>query len=391
VRGREAVGLVVQREVRERVREKSFLISTGINVVIIVVVIGLSSLFGGDEKTYTVGYVEQSEFAVVQAAASAGEATDVRIEAEQVSSGEVRAKVTDETLDAAVVGGEIVSKDDPPDELLSVLQAANRQVSAAQALEQAGVPERRTQEILAPEPLRVTTLERVDPDEDAKAGLTFFIVLILYGQLLTYGYWVAAGVVEEKASRVVEVVLSTIRPSHLLAGKVIGLGLLGLGNLLLIGVIGLGTAAATGALDVDGTVLSATGLALAWFVVGYAFYACAFACAGALVPRQEDLQSTMTPLTLIILVSFFLAFAVRSAPDGTLAHITAFIPMTAPMTMPPRIVSGDVAAWEVAASFLVTAVGAGLLIPLAARIYAGGILRTGSALKLREAWRAARA
>ena len=389
MRGREAVGLVVQREMRERVREKSFLISTGINVVIIVLVIGLSSVFGGDEETYTVGYVEQSELAVVEAAASAGEATDVRIDAVQVSAGEVRAKVADGTLDAVVVGGDIVSKEDPPDELLSVLQAANRQVSAAQALEGAGVPEQRTQEILAPDPLKVTTLEPVDPDEDAKAGLTFFIVLILYGQLLTYGYWVAAGVVEEKASRVVEVVLSTIRPSHLLAGKVIGLGLLGLGNLLLIGVIGLGTAAAAGALDVDGTVLSAAGLALAWFVVGYAFYACAFACAGALVPRQEDLQSTMTPLTLIILVSFFLAFAVQSDPDGTLAHITAFIPMTAPMTMPPRIVTGDVATWEIVASFLVTALGAALLIPLAARIYAGGILRTGSSLKLRDAWRAA--
>ncbi len=391
MKGHKAVALVARREIRERVREKSFLLSTGINVVIIVAVVALSAVFGGGDKTYVVGYSNQAEFAVVDAAASAGEATDVQIEAQQVKTGDVRAQVDDGTLDAAVIGGTIVAKDEPDDELVSVLQAANRQVSAAGALEQAGVAEGRAERILDPQPLKLATLEPIDPDEDAKAGLTFFIVLILYGQLLTYGYWVAAGVVEEKASRVVEVVLSTIRPSHLLAGKVIGLGLLGLGNLLLIGVIGLGTAAATGALDVDGTVLSAAGLSLAWFVVGYAFYACAFACAGALVSRQEDLQSTMTPLTLIILVSFFLAFAVRSSPDGTLAHVTAFIPMTAPMTMPPRIVTGDVATWEVVASFLVTAAGAALLIPLAARIYSGGVLRTGSALKLREAWRAARA
>jgi ABC-2 type transport system permease protein len=391
MKGRQAVALVARREIRERVREKSFLLSTGINVVIIVAVIALSAVLGGGEKSYVVGYTSQAEFAVVDAAASAGDATDVEIEARQVKPGDVRPLVDDGTLDAAVVGGRIVAEDEPDDELLSLLQGANRQVSAARALERAGVPEGRAQRILEPQPLKLATTEPVDPDEDAKAGLTFFIVLILYGQLLTYGYWVAAGVVEEKASRVVEVVLSTIRPTHLLAGKVIGLGLLGLGNLLLIGVIGLGTAAATGALDVDGTVLSAAGLALAWFVVGYAFYACAFACAGALVSRQEDLQSTMTPLTLMILVSFFLAFGVRSAPDGTLAHVTAFIPMTAPMTMPPRIVTGDVATWEVVASFLVTAAGAALLIPLAARIYAGGVLRTGSALKLRDAWRAARA
>jgi ABC-2 type transport system permease protein len=99
----------------------------------------------------------------------------------------------------------------------------------------------------------------------------------------------------------------------------------------------------------------------------------------------------MTPLTVIILVSFFVAFAVRENPDGTLAHITAFIPMTAPLTVPPRIVTGDIPAWEIVASLLVTVGATALLIPLAARIYSGGILRTGSALKLRDAWRAARA
>jgi ABC-2 type transport system permease protein len=96
-------------------------------------------------------------------------------------------------------------------------------------------------------------------------------------------------------------------------------------------------------------------------------------------------------LTLLILVGFFLAFAVRENPDGTLAHITAFLPNAAPMTVPPRIVTGDVPGWEIVASLLVTLGAAALLIPLAGRIYAGGILRTGSALKLREAWRAARA
>ncbi|MGH3102259.1 MAG: ABC transporter permease, partial [Thermoleophilia bacterium] len=76
---------------------------------------------------------------------------------------------------------------------------------------------------------------------------------------------------------------------------------------------------------------------------------------------------------------------------GTVAHITAFIPMTAPLTVPPRIPAGDVPAWEIVASLAITIGATALLIPLAARIYSGGILRTGSALKLREAWRAARA
>jgi ABC-2 type transport system permease protein len=93
------------------------------------------------------------------------------------------------------------------------------------------------------------------------------------------------------------------------------------------------------------------------------------------------------PLTLLILVSFFLSFAVNENPDGTLAHVTAFLPMTAPLTMPGRIITGDAPVWEVVASFAITVGAAAALIPLAARIYEGGVLRTGSAVKLRDAWR----
>jgi len=390
VSGHGAVGLVARREIRERTREKSFLVSTGINVAIIVAVVLLSSVIGGGPDRYVLGVAGDAAKPVAEAAARAAEATGAEIAVREVDPAEASAGLEDGSLDAVLTGSELRSQEDPPDELVTFVQVANREVRAAEALEQAGVTGEEAQRALSPPPLELATVEPVDPDEDSLAGFTFFIVLALYGQLLTYGYWVASGVVEEKASRVVEVILSTIRPSQLLAGKVIGLGLLGLANLLLIAVVGLGTASATGALDVDGEILTATALALAWFLVGYAFYACAFAVAGALVPRQEELQSSMTPLTLIILVSFFLAFAVQSDPDGTLAHVTAFIPMTAPMTMPPRIATGDAATWEIVASFVVTLGSAALLIPLAARIYAGGVMRTGSALKLRDAWRAAR-
>jgi ABC-2 type transport system permease protein len=380
-------GIVMRREIRERLREKAFAVSTGINIVIIVAVVIIASLVGGDEERFVVGYTGATEAAVVDAAATAGRSADVTIEGREASG---NAGLEDGSLDALVTGGQIRSKEEPDSQLVSLLQAANRQVRAVDSLEQAGVSADEAQRALQPPPLEVSTLEPVEED-DGKAGVAFFTILILYGQLLTYGYWVAAGVVEEKASRVVEVILSTIRPRNLLAGKVIGIGLLGLGNLLLTVGIGLVAAQVTGAVEVDSSIIGAAALALAWFVVGYAFYACAFACAGALVPRQEELQSTMTPLTLTILVGFFVSFAVLDNPDGTLAHVTAFIPMIAPMTMPPRIVTGDAPAWEIVASLAVTIGASVALIPLAARIYEGGILRTGSSLKLREAWRAARA
>jgi ABC-2 type transport system permease protein len=388
VSGGQAVALVARREITERVREKSFLVSTVVNIVIIVGVVVIVALTSGGDERYVVGYSSATEGQVVDSAAAAGRAVGVEIEGREVGAA-ARAGLEDGSLDAVVIGGQIRSEEEPDEQLVTLLQAANRDVRAADALEQAGVSADETRRALAPPPLEVATIEPAD--DDGKAGVAFFAILILYGQLLTYGYWVAAGVVEEKASRVVEVVLSTIRPASLLAGKVIGIGLLGLANLLLTVAIGLGVAQVTGAIEVDGDLVSAAALALAWFVVGYAFYSCAFACAGALVPRQEELQSSMTPLSVTILVAFFAGFAVLNDPDGTIAQVTAFIPITAPITMPPRIVTGDVAAWEIAASLAVT-IGATLaLIPLAARIYEGGILRTGSALKLREAWRAARA
>jgi len=103
---------------------------------------------------------------------------------------------------------------------------------------------------------------------------------------------------------------------------------------MLVAAVGLVVAALTGRVEVDADLVTGIALAVFWFLLGYGFYAAAFAVAGAMVPRQEELQSTATPLTLLILVSLFLGFAVQGDPDGTLAHICAFIPTTAPVTMP---------------------------------------------------------
>ena len=281
--------------------------------------------------------------------------------------------VTDDDPDVTLEGGVIKADEEPDDELVDLLQVANQQL-----------------DVDARPPLRLETVEPIDPDRDAKAAVAFFAVLMLYGQLLTYGYWVAAGVVEEKSSRVIEVLLATIRPKDLLAGKVIGLGLLGLGQLLLVAVLGVAAAALTGVLDVNADLLGAIGLALVWFLLGYAFYACLFAVAGALVPRQEELQSSTTPLTMVILISLFAGFIVIGDPEGTLAHVCAFIPTTAPITMPGRIVLGAAPAWEIAASVAVMIASTLALIPLAGRIYAAVVLRTGSSVKLSEALRLAR-
>jgi len=388
LQGREAIALVARREVTQKLREKSFLISMGVTVTIIVLVAVVPALLGaGGPTTFTLGTTDATS-AQIAANAKRAPGFDVELDVRSMSPAEAKQAIDDGSVDAVLSGEALRAKEEPDDQLVGIVQAAAREVRQAQALRRAGVRGAELQAALNPPALKVTTVEPVDPERDRKGAFAFVAVLVLYTQLLTYGYLLASGVVEEKSSRVVEVLLSTIRPKDLLAGKIIGLGLLGFGQLVVMTGVGLLAATLSGALDVTGEVVGAAALALGWFVLGYAFYSGLFACAGALVPRQEELQASMTPLTMLILISFFVSFIVLDDPDGTLAHVTSFIPFSAPITMPPRIALGEAPAYEIVIAFVVTLAGALALIPLAGRIYSGAVLRTGSAIKVRDAWRA---
>jgi len=148
--------------------------------------------------------------------------------------------------------------------------------------------------------------------------------------------------------------------------------------------------AASGQLDVNGDVVAAVGVVMLWFLLGFALYSCAFAVAGALVPRQEEIQAVTAPLTILILASFFLSFGALDDPSSTLARVLSLIPPSAPMVMPVRLIAGNVPAWEVVLSIALTAAAAAALIALAARVYGAAVLRTGSRVTLRAVWRAAR-
>jgi ABC-2 type transport system permease protein len=378
--GRESVRLVARREIVERLTEKTFVISTVVSLLVIACVAVLPNVLGiGGDDEYTVAVEDRAMQPIADAAVRAADAFDAEV------------KLGGDDPDATLTRGGIRAQEKPADKLLEILQAANARMRSADALRDAGLDEREAAEALSPPPLALTTVEPVNEAAEERGGFAFIAVLLLYGQLISMGYFVAMGVVEEKSSRVVELLLSTLRPRHLLSGKIVGLGLLGLAQLLLLGVVGLAAAGLSGALDVNGDVLAAAGLALVWFAVGYAFYAAAFACAASLVSRQEDLQSVVSPLSIVLMVGFFVSFGVAADPDGTLAKVSSYIPPVAPMTMPPRIALGEASTVEVIGVLAVTLGATALLVPLAARIYSGAVLRTGGSIKLLDAWRAARA
>jgi ABC-2 type transport system permease protein len=382
------ISIVARREVVERVRQKSFIISTLSTLVIIALITVLPAALGlGETESYEVGATTDAGEQVGRAAAAADETFDAEIRVRRVGEAQVAAALRDGELDAVVDGRTIRAQDEPDDALLQSLQAAHRQLSAASALQGAGVDASTARAALAPEPLPVRTVEVTDEDRERLAGVAFFTALILYLQLIGYGYAVAGGVVEEKASRVVEVLLSTVRPNRLLAGKIIGIGIVGFVQLLIIVIVGLAVAVAGDVVDLERDVVGAMAFALLWFVLGFAFYSGVYAVTGALVPRQEELQSVSTPVTFLLIIAYFISFAAFQDPEGVVATVASVLPPTAPMVLPTLIILGEVAAWQVVAGIGLTVAATIALVPVAGRIYAGGVLHTRAAVKLKDAWR----
>jgi ABC-2 type transport system permease protein len=370
--------VVARREFVERIRDRGFQISTAVTLLILVVVIVVGA-FAGGPRSFDLGVVGQDASDVARLAQ--GTARTLGIEVHVLAfddASSVTAAVRDGTVDAAIEEDDhILVKSDPPQELVGVIQAVSLRQRSQQALEDAGLSPADANDALSQPPLPVRVLEPLDQRQKDNAGIAFIGVLALYGQLFAYGYWVAAGVIEEKSSRVVEVLLATVRPSQLLRGKIVGIGVLGLLQLFAIGVAGLLAASLLGTLEFPAGAAATIGLVIFWFVLGYFFYAGLFACAGSLVSRQEDLQSTMTPLTIVIVASFFIGINAVQNPDSTLATVASFLPPSAPLVMPTRIVLGEASTAEALLSVVISIAATIALIPVATRVYSRAVLRTG--------------
>lgn len=380
--------IVARREFVERARDRGFQVSTAITLLLLVGVIVVSAAFNRPTSfdLVVVGAGSEVLGGEVRVAADAlGFEVKVlalpdRAEAERaVDAGDA---------DAALVNGDaIVVRDEPPGQLVGLIQAVSLRERSRQALVAAGLSDDQVDAALLQRPLPVEALEPVDARRNESATVAFVGVLLLYGQLFAYGYWVAAGVVEEKSSRVVEVLLATLRPSHLLRGKILGIGLLGLLQLLLIGLVALFVSNAVGSLEFPSGAIATMGVVLVWFVLGFFFYAGLFAVAGSIVTRQEDLQTTMTPLTILIIASFIIGLSATGDPDSMLAVVASLLPFSSPLVMPTRIVLGDAAPWEVVASLAISVVSTAALIPIATKVYSRALLRPGR-VRIRQVLRA---
>jgi ABC-2 type transport system permease protein len=217
---------------------------------------------------------------------------------------------------------------------------------------------------------------------EATALLGIILIFIILNQYLT---WTLMGVMEEKASRVVEVLLATVRPVQLLAGKVAGIGAIALLQAVSLVAFALVLATAVGSSLVHGTAPLVVAATLVWLVLGYAFYSWLYAAAGSLAERQDQVQSLALPLSAPLIFGYIVSLiGVSSGHASLLLKVLAYLPPTAPFAMPALVGFGEATWWQFLLSVAASGVCIVLVAMVAARIYRTAVLRTGRRVRLRE-------
>lgn len=352
------VSLVATREILARVRSKAFLISTGILLLVAIGSVVIGGIVGANPtlpKVAAVGsavqVVEQSEaFKIVPA-------DDVEAAEQLVRDGSVDAAVVPDPSGDSPLGVTVIALDSPPGDVVRALSVG----PAVSLLDPSGQ-----------NPFLVYLVA-------IGFGLVFFM------SALTFGTTIAQSVVEEKQTRVVEILMSAIPVRALLAGKVAGNTIMAFAQIVAIALlVSLGLA-----LTDQQNLLADVGVSILWFVVffvfGFVLLASLYAATASMVSRQEDVGSVTAPVMVLVMIPYFLVIFFNDNP--TVLAIMSYVPFSAPVGMPMRIFLGIAEWWEPLASLVILLATTALVIAFGSRIYSNSLLRMGARVPLREALR----
>jgi ABC-2 type transport system permease protein len=387
--------LVSRREINDRVRAKSFWIASILLLLAVAAGAVIPALLKGGHSTARVGIVGSQAAALSQTAREAGKISGTTVTVVTVPDvSAAKAELLSGKLDAVLVGDtEVLVKQQgvfgssAPGNSLA---GAMAEIAGLQKLYAALPPAAAAN--LARHGLAVPVHGLTAPPRGLASRITgLSVAVLMYVIILTYGIRITIGVGEEKASRVVEVLLTTLRPVQLLAGKVIGMGLLALAQIVAIIATFLILGHAVGSTAVRGASTSVVLDGALWLVLGYAFYCTAYAAAGSLITRQADAYNAALPLQIPLILAYVLSYSViYSTSVNPFFHVLAFIPFTAPVAMPVLVAVGAAPGWQIALSAAISLAATVVMARLAGTIYERAILRTGSRLKVRQVLASAR-
>ena len=385
--GWRTVYLVVRREMRVRVRSRVFVGPTVLMVALVVIGIVGYSLIGGQTKPLRVGFSGASQALEQDFSASAtalGQPVAVSSVSDEAAG---RGQVSAGTLDVLVAGSATSPTVVVQASATAVVQAALERAVLSARFTALGIPPGVLATVTAGLQVPVDALQPAKPGvtQDKVVGLA--VGILLWIALGLYGSQVAQGVVEEKTSRIMEILLATIRPSGLLAGKIIGIGLTGLLQLAIVAAATLAAVAATNVVTTPALGAAAVLGYLLWFLLGFMFYATAYATLAALVSRPEEVQGAVAPINVFQILAYLLAYIYLANPSSPLALVASVLPPFAPILMAVRISAGDVPAWQLGLALVLIVAAIGGLIWLAGRVYANSAMRIGSRVRFMDAFR----
>jgi ABC-2 type transport system permease protein len=421
------IWVVVRREFLEKVRTKWFVISTVLGPLLMasfIVVPILMAERGASERKILVVDASTDGFgaAVVQALRGPG---PIQAELVPTSVGRIEsvadslnALVGEKALDgyllvtdATVADGTVEYRGKNVSSMtdMEILRSVISRELLTARLGRAGVARSIVAESQIPVRLRTVSIRGGKVTESSGASafmLAYAVWLVLYMAILLYGVQVLGAVVEEKTSRVIEILVSSLRPVQLLAGKVLGVGAVGLFQIsiwaasawvlfrqrdLLLRIVGVQTGGVMGGGAFPEVSLGTIAIILTYFLLGYFLYASMFAAVAAMSNSEAEARQAQMPVMMLLVIPTILMIGILQQPDGGMAVALSMIPFTAPIAMPVRWAAATVPLGEIAGSIALLLGTLMLIVWVAARIYRVGILMYGKRPSPREVLRWIRA
>nr|CAA74423.1 Hypothetical protein [Bacillus subtilis subsp. subtilis str. 168] len=398
--------IMLSHTYKNKIMAKSFIISTVITVLLVLVVTNLESiisLFQGDDAKEKIAVVDETNelYPVFSKQLKAVDTDgDLDVKLSKQSEDEVTKQVKDESLDGMLIikrdekgtiSGTYKALTISDESTYQTLQQALTQTKTAVGTAELGVSQETISSLYAPVTVGQKALKEGAKSEEElgqTVGLVYIMLFVIYFSVIMYASMIAMEVATEKSSRVMEILISSMPPIQQMFAKLLGIGLVGITQLAII--IGAGslslklnqkseTASSVGAF-LNLTDVSATTViyAVIFFLLAYFSYATLAAFLGSVVSRIEDVQQTITPMTLLVVAGFMIAMFGLNAPDAGFITVTSFIPFFTPMIMVLRVGMLDIPFWQAAVGIGITLLTIVILAVIGARIYKGGVLIYGN-------------
>jgi ABC-2 type transport system permease protein len=435
------IGLIIDREYKYRLSQRSFKISTVVILILIIVgsfvptiVVYINSVSNSQTKIVVVNnagtiagmnnvalqhYIDATLNGATPGQGTSGKPVYSISTASSDTTSNLQKQVKDGTVGILLVLERTPSQDvqftyytnaNPVGDTNSTkVQGLASQLSILDRASRLGLTPDQTSKLFALPQFSIVNVGQSQNNRsvsDIVAGyiLAYAGIVLIFMSVYLYGVMVANGVAEEKGSRIMEILVNAATPFQLMTGKIIGIGAAGLTQMSAFVIVGISAlliqnpikAALLGnnsnALDLNitGSSISLLLLLLVYFILGFLLYATLFAALGALVKRQDEVQNAVQPLTWLFMVGYFVSFFGIYNPDATWVKVISYIPFWTPTTMLMRIGVGSATWWEIAITIVIMIVSIFVCAIIAARIYRYGVLMYGQKPSMRQLVKIAR-